>query len=182
MERNRLNFRTATGATELSPANSIDPPRGSPHNCAGTTSRKESPMLRLSAVLLAIFTATAPAKAATSSHHQLECPNIAPSSWNLHADARLVRSAILGARTGVMINDGAPPYLMPDQTYRRGGAWHNIWMLDDEPGWAYFVECQYLGSREVLRLGAAGLKQCEQVLRRNEDHPGADAPQTMACD
>jgi hypothetical protein len=141
-------------------------------------------MLRLSAVLLASFAAIAPAKAATSNHHQLECPNIAPSNWNLRADAHLVRSAILGARTGVMINDAAPPYLAPDQTFRRAGAWHNIWVLDDEPGWAYFVECQYLGSREVLRLGAAGLKQCEQVLRRSEEHPdsASDAQQTMACD
>jgi hypothetical protein len=58
-----------------------------------------------------------------------------------------------------------------------------VWILDDEPGWAYFVECQYLGSREVLRLGAAGLTQCEQVVRRNEEHPGeSGGPQTMACD
>lgn len=144
--------------------------------------QNESPMLRLSAILLASFTAITPARGATSNQHQLECPAIAPSGWNLRADAHLIRSAILGARTGVAINDAAPPYLAPDQTFRRGGAWHNIWVLDDEPGWAYFVECQYLGSREVLRLGAAGLRQCEQILRRNEEHPGADAPQTMACD
>lgn len=138
--------------------------------------------MRAAATLFAVL-AIAPASfAATSNRHQLECPAIAPSGWNLRADARLVRSAILGARTGVAINDGAPPYLAPDQTFRRGGAWHNIWVLDDEPGWAYFVECQYLGSRDVLRLGATGLKQCEQVLRRDEEHPGADAPQTMACD
>lgn len=138
--------------------------------------------MRAVASLFAALAVALPVHAASSNHHQLECPNIAPSSWNLRADAHLVRSAVLGARTGVAINDGAPPYLAPDQTFRRGGAWHNIWVLDDEPGWAYFVECQYLGSREVLRLGAAGLKQCEQVLHRNEEHPGADAPQTMACD
>ena len=140
-------------------------------------------MLRLSALLIASLAATASADAAMANRHQLECPTSAPSSWNLRADARLIRSAILGARTGVTINDSAPPYLAPDQTFRRGGAWHNVWVLDDEPGWAYFVECQYLGSREVLRLGAAGLKQCEQILRRNEEHPGeAGGPQTMACD
>ncbi len=141
-------------------------------------------MPRLSAAVFAIFTIVMPARAATTNHHQLECPSVAPSSWNLRNDAHLVRSAVLGARTGVMINDGAPPYLIPDQSFRRGGAWHNLWLLDDEPGWAYFVECQYLGSRDVLRLKVAGLKQCEQVLRRNEEHPASmsDAQQTMACD
>ena len=138
--------------------------------------------MRAAASLLAGIAVALPVHAATSNHHQLECPAIAPSSWNLRADARLVRSAVLGARTGVAINDGAPPYLAPDRTFRSAGAWHNIWVLDDEPGWAYFVECQYLGSRDVLRLGASGLKQCEQVLRRNEEHPGAEGPQTMACD
>src|ERR1700727_2682767 len=37
---------------------------------------------------------------ASSPQHQLACPSIAPASWNLRADARLVRSAVLGARTG----------------------------------------------------------------------------------
>jgi hypothetical protein len=138
--------------------------------------------MRGAACLLAGLAVVLPAEAATSSQHRLACPAVAPANWNLRADAHLIRSAVLGARTGVAINDAAPPYLVPDQTFRRGGAWHNIWMLDDEPGWAYFVECQYLGSREVLRLKAAGLKQCEQVFRRNDEHPGADAPQTMACD
>jgi hypothetical protein len=121
---------------------------------------------------------------ASSPQHQLACPSIAPASWNLRADARLVRSAVLGARTGVAINDSAPPYLMPDQGYRRGGAWHNVWLLDDEPGWAYFVECQYLGSRDVLRLKADGLKQCEQVFRPNGTKTGgSDATlQSMQCD
>ena len=133
--------------------------------------------------LIAGLAVVLPVHAATSRHHQLECPAMAPSSWNLRADAYLIRSAVLGARTGVMINDAAPPYLIPDQSFRRSGAWHNVWLLDDEPGWAYFVECQYLGSRDVLRLKVAGLKQCEQVLRRNEEHAGAaDAQQTMACD
>jgi len=121
---------------------------------------------------------------ASSPQHQLACPSIAPGSWNLHADARLVRAAVLGARTGVAISDSAPPYLVPDSTYRRGGAWHNVWLLDDEPGWAYFVECQYLGSQDVLRLRADGLKQCEQVFRPNGTKPGgSDATlQTMQCD
>lgn len=140
--------------------------------------------MRAAACLLAGLAVGLPARAATSQQHQLACPTVAPSSWNARAGAKLVRSAILGARTGVMINDGAPPYLLPDQSFRRGGAWHNLWLLDDEPGWAYFVECQYLGSREVLRLEVAGLKQCEQVFRRSEEHPdsASDAQQTMACD
>lgn len=134
------------------------------------------------AVLLALAAAT-PARA-SSPQHQLACPSIAPGSWNLRADAWLVRSAVLGARTGIAINDTAPPYLMPDQGYRRGGAWHNVWLLDGEPGWAYFVECQYLGSRDVLRLNADGLKQCEQVFRPNGTKPGgSDATlQSMQCD
>jgi hypothetical protein len=121
---------------------------------------------------------------AATARHQLSCPSTAPASWNLRADARLVRSAVLGARTGIAINDSAPPYLMPDQGYRRGGAWHNLWLLDGEPGWAYFVECQYLGSRDVLRLKADGLNQCEQVFRPNGAKTGvSDATlQTMQCD
>src|ERR1700753_819776 len=139
-------------------------------------------MLRLSAILFAGLAATAMPLHAASSLRPLACPTVAPASWNLRADARLIRSAVLEARTGVAINDGAPPYLPPDRSFRRGGAWHNVWVLDEETGWLYFVECQSLGSREVLRLKAAGLKQCEQVFQRNEDRPGAaDALQTMAC-
>jgi hypothetical protein len=140
--------------------------------------------MRWSVLLVAGAAAALPCHAATEHQHQLSCPTFAPASWNLRADARLIRSAVLGARTGVMINDAAPPYLVPDQSFRRAGNWHNLWLLDDEPGWLYFVECQYLGSREVLRLKVAGLKQCEQVFRRSEEHPDrmSDAQQTMACD
>jgi hypothetical protein len=143
-------------------------------------------MHRLLAVSLAglALAAIAMPTRASSPRHQLACPTVAPSSWNLRADARLVRAAVLGARTGVAVNDSAPPYLTPDQAYRRGGAWHNLWLLDDEPGWAYFVECQYLGSQDVLRLKADGLKQCEQIYRPNAARTGAsDATlQTMQCD
>ncbi len=134
-------------------------------------------------LILAVSVFTAPAYA-SSPRHQLACPSSAPTSWNLHADARLVRSAVLGARTGVTVNDTAPPYLLPDSSYRRGGGWHNVWLLDDEPGWLYFVECQYLGSRDVLRLKADGLRQCEQVFRPNANKTGgSDATlQTMQCD
>jgi hypothetical protein len=121
---------------------------------------------------------------ASSPQHQLACPSIAPANWSLGDKARLVRAGVLSERTGVAITTGAPPYLAPDSSYRLGGAWHNVWLLDDEPGWAYFVECQYLGSQDVLRLKADGLRQCEQVYRPNAARTGgSDATlQTMQCD
>jgi hypothetical protein len=139
-------------------------------------------MHRLLAVLVAGLAAS-PVHA-SSPQHQLTCPSIAPANWSLGDKARLVRAGVLSERTGVAITTGAPPYLAPDSSYRRGGAWHNIWLLDDEPGWAYFVECQYLGSQDVLRLKADGLGQCEQVFRPNGAKTGAsDATlQTMQCD
>ena len=143
-------------------------------------------MHRLTAILLAglSLTAIAPRLFAATQQHQLACPSIAPVNWNLGAKARLVRAGVLSERTGVAITTGAPPYLAPDSSFRRGGAWHNVWLLDDEPGWAYFVECQYLGSQDVLRLKTAGLKQCEQVFRQGGVRPGgSDATlQTMQCD
>jgi len=145
-------------------------------------------MHRLMAVLLACLALTAIAIAsrlyAATPRHQLACPSIAPANWSLGDKARLVRAGVLSERTGVAITTGAPPYLAPDNSYRRGGAWHNIWLLDDEPGWAYFVECQYLGSQDVLRLKADGLKQCEQVFSPNGAKTGTSGAtlQTMQCD
>ena len=145
-------------------------------------------MHRSMAVLLAGLALTAAVTAsrlyAATPRHQLACPSIAPANWSLGDKARLVRAGVLSERTGVAITTGAPPYLAPDNSYRRGGAWHNIWLLDDEPGWAYFVECQYLGSQDVLRLKADGLAQCEQVFRPNGAKTGgSDATlQTMQCD
>lgn len=138
-------------------------------------------MHRLLAVPLTGLAITA-AHAATP-QHRLACPSIAPASWNLGEKARLVQAGVLSERTGVAITTGAPPYLVPDQSYKRSGAWHNIWLLDDEPGWAYFVECQYLGSQDVLRLKTAGLKQCEQIFRPGARAGASDATlQTMQCD
>jgi hypothetical protein len=143
-------------------------------------------MRSLMAVLLpglALTAAASPLYAATP-RHQLACPSIAPANWSLGDKARLVRAGVLSERTEVAITTGAPPYLAPDNSYRRGGAWHDIWLLDDEPGWAYFVECQYLGSQDVLRLKADGLKQCEQVFSPSGAKIGTPGAilQTMQCD
>jgi hypothetical protein len=116
--------------------------------------------------------------------HRLACPAEAPPEWGLGKPAPLEQPAVLSQPAGQPIDDSAPPSLVPDRMFARGAVWHNIWIMGDEPGWSHFVDCQYRGSKRVLRLKADGLKQCEQTAAPYSPKGGIarGAMQTMACD
>jgi hypothetical protein len=137
-------------------------------------------------VVLAILTLLAPLAAPllAAPPHRLECPSVAPAEWGLPPGTPLDQAAVLSERTGRAIDESAPPSLVPDRGFARGKVWHNIWLMGDEPGWSHYVDCQYRGSQQILRLKADGLKQCEQTAQPYDARHGvgANATQTMACD
>lgn len=116
--------------------------------------------------------------------HRLACPPEAPADWALARPAPLEQPAVLSQPVGQPIDESAPPSLVPDRGFARGNAWHNIWLMGDQPGWAHFVDCRYRGSERVLRLKADGLRQCEQTAPRYPRPRGVteDPVQTMVCD
>ena len=141
--------------------------------------RRYAPLALIAALLFAI-----PLTAQADQQHRLECPREAPADWGLPTPAPLDQPAVLSQPTGQPIDEAAPPSLVPDRGYARGNVWHNLWLMGDQPGWSHFVDCQYRGSKRVLRLKADGLKQCEQTARPYSAKTGVarDAMQTMACD
>jgi hypothetical protein len=130
------------------------------------------------------ITLAMPFSAHAEQHHRLECPREAPAEWALPAPATLEQPAVLSQPVGEPIDEDAPPSLVPDQGYARGNIWRNVWTMGDEPGWSHFVDCQYRGSKRVLRLKADGLKRCEQTVKPYLTKAGTakNAVQTMACD
>jgi hypothetical protein len=114
---------------------------------------------------------------------RLECPREAPVEWNLPKAAPLDQAAVLSQPVGKPINDASPPSLVPDRGYPRGTAWHNIWLMGDEPGWSHFVDCRYRGAERILRLKADELRQCEQTAEPYSTKSGLadNAVMTMAC-
>jgi hypothetical protein len=139
--------------------------------------------LRISAAaMLTMIVLSAPP--AHAQQHRVECPIEAPAEWKLPKPAPLDQAAVLSQPAGEPIDDSAPPSLVPDRGYARGNVWHNVWIMGDEPGWVHYVDCQYRGSKQILRLKADGLKQCEQTARPYTAKQGVanDAVQTMSCD
>jgi hypothetical protein len=136
----------------------------------------------LSLITVIPFAATLPAHA--EQQHRLQCPTEARAEWGLPKSAPLVQPAVLSQPTGQAIDDSAPPSLVPDQGFARGNVWHNVWIMGDEPGWSHYVDCQYRGSKRILRLKADGLKQCEQTAQPFSTKGGVaeNAMQTMVCD
>jgi len=116
--------------------------------------------------------------------HRLQCPATAPAEWGLPKPAPLQQPAVLSQPVGEKIDEEAPPSLAPDRGFARGNVWHNIWTMGDEAGWSHFIDCQYRGSKRVLRLPADGLKQCEQTVQPYSAKGGTpdNAAQTLACD
>jgi hypothetical protein len=116
--------------------------------------------------------------------HRLQCPAEAPAEWGSSKPAPLVQPAVLSQPVGEPIDDSAPPSLVPDQAFARGSVWHNIWIMGDEPGWSHYVDCQYRGSKRILRLKADGLKPCEHTAQQYSAKGGVadNAVQTMVCD
>jgi hypothetical protein len=120
---------------------------------------------------------------ALAQHPRLECPPEAPAEWNLPKPALLDQAAVLSQPVGVPIDHASPPLLVPDRGYARGSAWHNTWLMGDEPGWSHFVDCRYRGSERILQLKADDLRQCEQTVRPYSTRSGMtdNAVMTMVC-
>ena len=116
--------------------------------------------------------------------HRLMCPAEAPVDWGMGKHAKLGQSDVLAQPIGVPIDEQSPPSLVPDRGYARGGVWHNVWLMDEEPNWSHFVDCRYRGSPRVLRLQADGLRQCEQTAQPYSAKGviAVDARQTFICD
>jgi len=124
------------------------------------------------------------ATSARAQQHRVECPIEAPAEWKLPKPAPLRQVAVLSQPAGTPIDDNSPPSLAPDNGFVRGNVWHNVWMMGDEPGWRHYIDCQYRGSKQILRLKADGLKRCEQTARPYSAKQGVadNAVQTLACD
>jgi hypothetical protein len=134
--------------------------------------------------LIVVIPFAVPLSAHAVQQHRLQCPAEAPAEWGLPKPAPLVQVAVLSQPVGQPIDDSAPPSLVPDRGYVRGGVWHNTWIMGDKPGWSHFVDCQYRGSQRILRLKADRLKQCEQTAQPYSTKGGVadNAVQTMVCD
>ena len=135
----------------------------------------------VTAVLTALALATPPAQA---QQHRVACPIEAPAEWKLPKPAPLEQAAVLSQPKGEPINEAAPGSLMPDRGFAAGNVWHNVWIMGDEPGWEHYIDCQYRGSKQILRFKADGLKQCEQTARPYSAKQGIadNAVQTLVCD
>ncbi len=139
-------------------------------------------LARLAVVLLASAVSTG--AGGQPIRHRLQCPSTAPAEWGLGPSVPLARVSVLAQQTGRPIDESAPPSLHPDRSLVVGDVLHNIWVMDDEPGWYRFVDCQYRGSPRILRLWADGLKRCEQTVRPYAPRTGISetAAQTLECD
>ncbi|HET6235810.1 MAG TPA: STY0301 family protein [Acetobacteraceae bacterium] len=128
--------------------------------------------------------ALAPPPAHAQQQHRVACPIDPPAEWKMAEPAPLNQAAVLSQPVGEPIDESPPPSLAPDQAFARGYVWHNVWVMGDEPGWARYIDCQYRGSKRILRLKAGGMKQCEQTAQPYSAKQGVadNAVQTMTCD
>jgi hypothetical protein len=138
---------------------------------------------RAAGLLAALIVGLAGARCSAAAQG-LHCPPEAPAAWGMPSASALDQVAVLSQPAGEPIDEAAPPSLVPDRGFARGDVWHNLWRIDDQPGWSHFVDCRYRGSQRILRLKADGLRQCEQTARPYSPKAGIadNAAQTMACD
>jgi hypothetical protein len=139
---------------------------------------------RIAAGMLIVIALSAPPSSQAQQQHRVACPIEPPAEWKLPRPAPLEQAAVLSQPIGEPIDENAPPSLAPDRGFATGTVWHNVWMMGDEPGWVHYIDCQYRGSKQILRLKADGMKKCEQTARPYATKQGVanDAIQTMVCD
>ena len=102
-------------------------------------------------------------------------------AWALECPAGpLVGVQVLSAKQGEVIDESAPPDLIPDEQSTRAGILHQVWKMNsDGPGWDFFVWCTYQGNPKVVKLPAPNVKRCERTL--SAAHPDKP-PQHMTCE
>ena len=111
--------------------------------------------------------------------HALECPAHAPADWKASPGV-LSGVQVLSAKHGEVIDEAAPPDLVPDDQSTLGGVLHSTWRMNgDGPEWMFFVWCHYAGTERVLKLDAPKVKRCEYTTPAA--HPERP-PQAMVCD
>lgn len=124
------------------------------------------------------------AAAAETAQPKLACPATAPAAWGL-ADAPLAQVQVLATPEQEAIDETAPPSLVPDENAIRDGALRQVWQMNSNgPGWRWFVDCSYRGSKRILRLDAKDTRRCERTIIPYSKASGA-APQSvqrMVCD
>ncbi len=129
--------------------------------------------------LIALGVLPLASQAARAAPPRLECPPQAPAEWP-GAHGQLTGVQVLSAKRGELIDEAAPPDLVPDRQMSRAGSIHQLWQMNsDGPEWLYFVWCHYAGSDRVLKLAAPGVKQCERTMPASQPNR---PPQQMVCD
>ena len=90
----------------------------------------------------------------------------------------LVGVQVLSAQHGEAIDESAPPDLIPDEQFARGGTLHQVWKMNsDGPGWDFFVWCTYPGQPKGGETAGAQ----REALRTHAVH-GASGQATAAHD
>ena len=116
---------------------------------------------------------------ARAAGHALDCPANAPAEWG--ASRGLLNAVqVVSAKRGEIIDETAPPDLIPDEQHTQGGILHSVWRMNsDGADWLFQVWCHYAGTKRVLKLDAPGVKRCEYTT--SAAHPDRP-PQQMVCD
>jgi hypothetical protein len=116
--------------------------------------------------------------------HKIDCPAAAPADWGV-GGAALSGVEILSQPKGEPIDETAPPSLMPDQTKISGGTLRQSWtMNEDGPGFDFFVDCHYAGTKRLLRIKATGVKRCDRMIThyRSSGAPDPRSVDSLHCD
>lgn len=128
---------------------------------------------------VALLLELAGAHAGAQTRYRLECPLEAPAEWG-GPRGQLVGVQVLSAKRGEVIDETAPPDLIPNRQTTHAGVVRQTWRMNaDGPDWLYYVWCRYAGTDRVLRLAAPNVKRCERTFQ--SAHPDRPA-QRMVCD
>ena len=134
--------------------------------------------------MLCLVTMSWSLAAQAAPRHKIECPATAPAEWGI-SGAKLSGVQILSQPEGEKIDETAPPSLAPDETKISGGTLHQYWTMNTGgPGWDFFVDCQYAGTKRFLRIKANTAKRCDRTIthyNRGGD-PDPRSVDSLHCD
>jgi hypothetical protein len=135
-------------------------------------------------LLIAALAFVALPSAAETPRPKLSCPAVAPADWGL-TNAPLAEVQVLATPEHEAIDETATPSLVPDENVIRDGVLRQTWQMNSNgPGWLWYVDCRYRGSKRVLRLDAKGLSRCLRTITPFSKTSGETprSVQRMACD
>jgi len=142
--------------------------------------------MKILAFLIAAFAAAAlqATAHAETAQHKLACPAKAPTEWGL-PDAPLSEVQVLATPEHEAIDETATPSLVPEVNAVRDGALQQIWPMNSNgPGWLWFVDCRYRGTKRFLRLDAKDTHRCVRTITHYSKATGESARSTqrLVCD